>query len=112
LYHAPVQSVWCWRCQQDITMLSDDEYAAVVDETLPSRGGTYRERLELMLRAYERVTGEYETNPNAIFHHQVSRHGPRADRAADPSGPRVHPFVRPAERTLNQSNSPLVAGKN
>ena len=56
-------------------MLDEDEYALVL-----SRVHTKEHTTELIfgdfLQEYQRVTGMHETNPNAVFHHQLSLYGP------------------------------------
>lgn len=58
-------------------MLDDDEYKRVAALLNTGSEGSIRERMfGPFLNEYERITGRRETNPNAIFHHIVSKYGP------------------------------------
>jgi hypothetical protein len=48
--------------------------ATVVDQ-IPL-GGEVAEQLRPMLEMYHLLTGFVETNPNALWHHRISDHGP------------------------------------
>lgn len=82
--------LWCWRCKMEVPMLDEDEFA-VVDELF---SGAFRTTEEFLLKhnlslgecsidelfrpareAYERMTGVYESNHNAIMHHRISLYG-------------------------------------
>jgi hypothetical protein len=68
--------IWCWRCKTEVPMLEDDEYASVVRLIGTASQEAIRERrFAPMLSEYERITGFKETNPNAVFHHQLSLYG-------------------------------------
>jgi hypothetical protein len=57
-------------------MLDDVEYRRVTSLQRIERGKNMQERFAAMLAEYERITGFPETNPNAVFHHQLSKYGP------------------------------------
>ncbi len=62
-----VKVMYCWRCQMDVPMLEEQEAADVLG------GGNDRSRI---LGRYRELTGFSETNPNAVWHHVSSLHGP------------------------------------
>src|SRR5580700_8290666 len=69
--------IWCWRCKAEVPMLEDDEFRTVTSLRGTGTEGDLRERqFGPVLREYERITGFRETNPNAIYHHQLSLYGP------------------------------------
>ena len=80
--------LWCWRCQMDIPMLDEEEFARVAplymasakhvlaSEAAKKRGDTVGTELPPMCAEYERLTGFHETNPNAVMHHRLSLYGP------------------------------------
>jgi len=57
-------------------MLDDDEFANVMALIgSGTKGDLWERRFGPVLREYERITGLYETNPDAVFHHQLSMYG-------------------------------------
>lgn len=66
--------LWCWRCEMEVPMLDEDEFASVWQ--LFSKGPPLKKRLQSTLEEYERITGFAETNPLAVQHHRVSLYGP------------------------------------
>lgn len=71
-----MKPLWCWRCQMDVPMLDEDEYARVA--ALYSRclsEGQVAARMQPVLDAYEEITGFRETNANAVMHHRLSLYG-------------------------------------
>jgi hypothetical protein len=82
-----VKLLWCWRCKAEVPMLDDTEFKQAVSLRGTGIEGDLRERqFGPVLREYERITGFRETNPNAIYHHQLSLYGPRARIAGDRFG--------------------------
>lgn len=87
--HMP-QTIYCWRCQIELPMLTDDgweEVSSLLVNTM-NQVKAYRELHQCSLAeananefgnealaAYERITGFKETNPNALFHHRLSIYG-------------------------------------
>ena len=83
---------FCWRCRMEVKMLDDDEFILcreawfngkkVVEEELLRRNikdyvwldkiETF-EQFRYLLEMYKIITGEYESNPNAILHHHLPR---------------------------------------
>lgn len=58
-------------------MLDDDEFRRVSSLLHTGADGDRREQMFApFLREYERITGFHETNPNAVFHHVLSKYGP------------------------------------
>ncbi len=43
-----------------------------------------KERFAQFLAEYERITGFKETNPNAVYHHELSLYGPPCKRCGKP----------------------------
>lgn len=99
--------LWCWRCQAEMPMLNEAEWAEVrgahqaaterLDADTAVRrlpigasgwytrvsAAEYRDHFSAMLDAYERITGFRETNPAAVWHHQISLYGPPCTVADD-----------------------------
>jgi hypothetical protein len=72
-----MKMMWCWRCKTDVFMLDDDEYRQVMAVRGAGQQGSIKEKIYgPMLAEYERITGFYETNAIAIFHHRAPRYGP------------------------------------
>ena len=85
------QQVYCWRCQIDIPMLDEHEWAQLVPllTHVLDRAQTYRDRTgaspqvaleqgiyRLALDKYRELTGHVETNFNALWHHRLANYGP------------------------------------
>jgi hypothetical protein len=49
-----------------------------------SSGNTMQERFKALIDYYKEVTGEEETNPNAIIHHIVEIYGPQCEKCGKP----------------------------
>lgn len=84
-------TLFCWRCQMDIPMLSDSEFEIVSPylSNALEQIKLYREQHgcslaeaqskgygQRALEIYEQMTGFKETNPTALFHHRLSMFGP------------------------------------
>jgi len=89
-----MEEKFCWRCDTKVKMLDDDEFKLcqealfdgkkVVEEELKRKKikdyiwldkiETF-EKYRYMLEMYRLITGEYESNPLAILHHQISQFG-------------------------------------
>jgi hypothetical protein len=69
-----MKMLWCWRCKTEVPMLDDDEFKRVSALLNTGSEGSTRERMfGPVLNEYERITGIRETNPNAIYHHILSK---------------------------------------
>ena len=83
--------MYCWRCQMDIPMLTEEEWK-IIHPLLNSsveRIKQYRKQNNVSLsdalhsgighkatlEMYEKITGFKETNVNAIWHHRASLFG-------------------------------------
>ncbi len=85
-----MKKLWCWRCQMEIPMLDEDEYAKA--HVLYGKGmrnihlnlGTRQERYKELLDYYFEVTGFPETEPNAIMHHRIEDYGPPCENCGKP----------------------------
>jgi hypothetical protein len=51
---------------------------------LPLQGASVKERFRPLLEHYEQVTGYKETNPNAVWHHRISKYGLPCKRCGKP----------------------------
>jgi hypothetical protein len=75
-----MKTLWCWRCNMDVSMLDEDEYKLVISKHGAKMAGSMAEKIERfhgpVLREYERITGFHETNPIAVYHHRLSLYGP------------------------------------
>jgi hypothetical protein len=66
-------------------MLDDDEFRRVSSLIYTGVEGDRREQMfGPVLREYERITGFCETNPNAIYHHVLSKYGPPCLKCGKP----------------------------
>jgi hypothetical protein len=115
-----MQTMWCWRCKQDVPMLDETEYAEVArlysKSTLAAK--EYRLRWETSLADtplhelfepvcahYERITGVQESNHDEILKHRISLYGPPCKRCHKPlrspkaefCGACMHPVDSPVE---------------
>jgi len=94
-----VKVMWCWRCNMEVPMLDEAEFAVV--EKLYSEGITNRKEFCLkhnvsfskcpineffapVQDAYERMTGMKESNHNAIMHHRISLYGVFCEHCGKP----------------------------
>ena len=72
-----------------LTMLNEEEYAVAYElygECLRNikAGGTRKERFKPLLDYYNKLTGETETEPNAIMHHRIAQYGPLCEKCNKP----------------------------
>jgi hypothetical protein len=67
---------YCWRCQMEIPMLDEQEWA----EVLPS----LHQGAQEALTHYNQMTGLGEANPNAIWHHRTGIYGPPCENCGKP----------------------------
>lgn len=90
-------TLFCWRCNADIPMLSEEEWQLVNPDGYIEQVKRYRqehgcslgEALEAglgeeTLAAYHRLTGFREMNPAALFHHRVALYGPPCSNCGKP----------------------------
>lgn len=86
-----MKPLWCWRCQQVVPMLDEDEFVLIsrlFDDGLSGAKQDRRElgvpvddpslhaRFEPVRREYERLTGFANCHQNAVMHHRLSLYGP------------------------------------
>lgn len=75
-----MKTLWCWRCQQDMPMLDEAEFASVdrlySAALRPGGVGSIDARFEPVRREYERLTGFASCHQNAVMHHRLSLLGP------------------------------------
>lgn len=83
-----MKKLWCWRCQQEIPMLDEEEFARVIGQPrlifdqVRQKHPDVRSRQMMQnvfkgsLDEYERLTGMREMNMNAVWHHRISIYGP------------------------------------
>jgi len=92
-----MQLLYCWRCQCEIPMLDEDEWASIAAIMQSCLGNLHRadtgkslaetplaEIYRPALDEYARITDFRETNPNALFHHRVSLYGPPCSTCGKP----------------------------
>jgi hypothetical protein len=65
-------------------MLDDHEWQAIRNLRAPKPWNRVADAFAPMLDAYERITGQKESNPNAIGHHRVSLYGPPCKSCGKP----------------------------
>lgn len=77
--------LWCWRCQMEVPMLDEIEWAELMASQEPhTHGGGFHAQRQALLNIYERVTGFHETNPNAVGHHRIAQYGPPCQECGKP----------------------------
>ena len=94
-----MKRMWCWRCQMEMPMLDDGEWARLQPLMMESVASIkkYRARhaasTEQALPHAEKIpaldlycdlTGFRETNINALWHHQISLYGDPCERCGKP----------------------------
>jgi hypothetical protein len=83
-----MQKLWCWRCKMEIGMLDEEEFAIAAKlYSNTFRIDVNRNREELsqpLLDYYNSLTGEDETNPNAIMHHRIAQYGTACEKCGKP----------------------------
>ena len=80
--------LWCWRCQMDIPMLDEEEFAIarkLYAEAMQNvRIHKKMPDFQSLLNYYNELTGFKETVHNAIMHHRISEHGPPCESCGKP----------------------------
>lgn len=91
--------MYCWRCQMDIPMLTEGEWALVSPHLSNAIMDTkqYQEAHQCSLAeaktqglgqralsVYAQITGLKETNTNALYHHRISLYGPPCHACGKP----------------------------
>lgn len=84
-----MKKVWCWRCQMEIPMLDEEEFASAHKLYMKSLLRTKSDlsnddHFKPLLDYYKNLTGFDETEPNAIMHHRISQYGPPCDQCGKP----------------------------
>jgi hypothetical protein len=82
-----MQKLWCWRCRMEVGMLDESEYQNAYElygQGIRAQEGTREERFKPLLDYYFQVTGEKETEPNAVMHHRVAQYGPPCENCGKP----------------------------
>lgn len=74
--------MWCWRCQSDMPMLDEEEYAEIYKFSEASISS--EKRNELVCSLYKQYTGMSATNHAAIYHHRISLYGPPCPNCGKP----------------------------
>jgi hypothetical protein len=78
-----MQMLWCWRCKRDVPMLDSVEFSQVLSKQDLAKHNL-KERFANFLAEYEKITGFKETNPNAVYHHELSLYGSPCKRCGKP----------------------------
>jgi hypothetical protein len=84
-----MKTLWCWRCKMELAMLNEEEYAIAYElygkcMRNPEGFSDRKARFKPLLDYYKLVTGEEETEPNAIMHHRVAQYGPPCENCGKP----------------------------
>lgn len=82
-----MKTLWCWRCQMEVPMLDDEEFAVASklyrDAFGFGKSGSVNERMQPVVDYYENLTG-LKMISNAIMHHQISQYGPECEACGKP----------------------------
>jgi hypothetical protein len=71
----------------DVAMLNEEEYQVaykLYGQGISAKDGTREDRYKPLLDYYFQVTGERETEPNAIMHHRIAQYGPPCENCGKP----------------------------
>lgn len=85
-----MEVLWCWRCKMELAMLNEEEYAVAEKlysegmRNFSSAGADRKKRFKSLLDYYMAITGEEETEPNAIMHHRIAQYGPPCENCGKP----------------------------
>ena len=94
-----MQTLWCWRCKRNLSMLDENEFAEISKTYAECMKGAkeFRERFGVPLKnanvqarfkpvcdRFEQMTGMKETNANAIMHHRLALYGPPCEKCHRP----------------------------
>jgi hypothetical protein len=90
-------------------MLDDDEYRQVMAVRGAGQQGSIIEKIYgPMLAEYERITGFYETNAIAIFHHRASKYGPPCVSCGKPLRTTKAKFCGHCMKRVDQQSQGIV----
>lgn len=82
-----MQKLWCWRRKMEVGMLDEREFkvaAELYSHGMRTKEGTRKERFKPLLDYYFKITGEVETEPNAVMHHSIDLYGPPCENCEKP----------------------------
>ena len=71
----------------EVGMLDENEYRNAYElygQGIRAREGTREERFKPLLDYYFKVTGEKETELNAVMHHRIAQYGPPCEKCGKP----------------------------
>lgn len=92
------QNLYCWRCDRELPMLDEDEWAQLepllanpIDRIKSYRevhgvglGEAHEHAFDEALAFYNTLTGFNETNGLALWHHRLSLYGPPCAHCGKP----------------------------
>ncbi|RYG60746.1 hypothetical protein EON80_24465 [bacterium] len=82
-----MKTMFCWRCQMEIPMLDEAEYAVVYQlyrQGFHSQSGRLAERFRPLVEKYNELTGFGETNHLATLHHRIAKYGSPCTQCGKP----------------------------
>ncbi|GHO61521.1 hypothetical protein KSC_004130 [Ktedonobacter sp. SOSP1-52] len=93
-----MKNMWCWRCQQEVLMLDEEEYNTIYTLYGECFLRASKERKELsrhehlplpdyflpVSKEYERMTGMKDIHPNVVLHHRIATYGAPCPRCSKP----------------------------
>ena len=118
-----MQQLWCWRCRMVVPMLDDAEFERVIQHLRdgkselihapPTEGPAWEHPVmttatKRLLDEYNRITGFGETNPNAVWHHQISLYGPPCHSCGKPLRSPTARFCTACGATRLESGPPAA----
>ena len=111
---------WCWRCQMNVPMLNEEEFAEAnklygLAFRAPIGNSKIEVRFNKLLNFYNKLTGWNETVPNAIMHHRISQYGPDCPNCSKPLRTKKARYCAACgfgiEEVRDQSTKPLLERK-
>ncbi|MFO1076405.1 MAG: hypothetical protein U1E73_01620 [Planctomycetota bacterium] len=94
-----METVYCWRCDADVSMFDEVEWARLAplldggiraikryreDTGAALADVPTRDLYSSMLSEHQRIAGHAEVRPQDVWHHRRSMHGPPCQRCGKP----------------------------
>lgn len=80
----PEEALLVYRAQQGGMAVVEEEAQRRGQPLIPMQLTGVKKRFQPLLEMYRLLTGFEETNPNAVFHHEVAQYGPPCPQCRKP----------------------------